>query len=117
MQILHFAIQLLKQLAVQEQFPFYLHDQAWSKYPGSYRHEPISAPKNTSETPKDTSLEQQLNTPLFKAIFEQLPCIVFNPDGTNITANPLFLNAVGYDLPEIQGEHHRMFCDSETINS
>ncbi|HBF09216.1 MAG: hypothetical protein CMD81_11860 [Gammaproteobacteria bacterium] len=73
--------------------------------------------KNTSETPKDTSLEQQLNTPLFKAIFEQLPCIVFNPDGTIITANPLFLNAVGYDLPEIQGEHHRMFCDSETINS
>lgn len=37
--------------------------------------------------------------------------ISFNMDGTIIEANRLFLDAVGYSLPEIQGKHHRMFVD------
>ena len=37
--------------------------------------------------------------------------IEFNLDGTILSANPNFLGAVGYTLPEIQGQHHRMFCD------
>src|SRR5262245_1600327 len=32
-------------------------------------------------------------------------------DGTIITANENFLNAVGYRLDEIQGKHHSMFVD------
>jgi methyl-accepting chemotaxis protein len=43
--------------------------------------------------------------------------IEFNLDGTIITANENFLNALGYSLGEIAGKHHRMFvapseCDS-----
>ena len=39
--------------------------------------------------------------------------IEFNLDGSIITANPNFLNAMGYQLDEIQGKHHSMFVDPE----
>ncbi len=35
--------------------------------------------------------------------------IEFSPDGTILKANQLFLDAVGYSLAEIQGQHHRIF--------
>jgi methyl-accepting chemotaxis protein len=35
--------------------------------------------------------------------------IEFNLDGTIVTANQNFLNAVGYTLPEIAGKHHSLF--------
>ena len=35
--------------------------------------------------------------------------IEFNMDGTIVTANDNFLNAMGYSLPEVQGKHHSMF--------
>ncbi|RZA07596.1 MAG: PAS domain S-box protein, partial [Proteobacteria bacterium] len=37
--------------------------------------------------------------------------IEFSTDGMILTANENFLKTVGYDLREIQGKHHRMFCD------
>ena len=37
--------------------------------------------------------------------------IEFELDGTIITANENFLNAVGYTLAEIRGQHHRMFVE------
>lgn len=37
--------------------------------------------------------------------------IEFNLDGTIITANRNFCNAMGYGLDEIKGRHHRMFVD------
>jgi methyl-accepting chemotaxis protein len=37
--------------------------------------------------------------------------IEFNMDGTIITANANFLGALGYELSEIKGKHHSMFCD------
>ena len=43
--------------------------------------------------------------------------IEFNLDGTVITANPNFLKAVGYSLKEIQGKHHRIFCEEEYTKS
>lgn len=43
--------------------------------------------------------------------------IEFKPDGTILTANENFLNAMGYQLDEIQGEHHRMFVDPEYADS
>src|SRR5690606_42008216 len=33
------------------------------------------------------------------------------PDGTIITANRNFLAVTGYRLEQIQGKHHKMFCD------
>ncbi len=39
--------------------------------------------------------------------------IEFEVDGTIVTANDNFCNALGYRLSEIQGQHHRMFADPE----
>jgi methyl-accepting chemotaxis protein len=46
------------------------------------------------------------------AIGKSQAVIEFNMDGTIITANDNFLQAVGYTLPEIVGQHHRMFVDA-----
>lgn len=43
--------------------------------------------------------------------------IEFSPDGTVLTANENFLNALGYSLAEIKGQHHRMFCEASYTNS
>jgi methyl-accepting chemotaxis protein len=45
------------------------------------------------------------------AINRSQAVIEFGLDGTIITANENFLNAVGYSLAEVQGKHHRMFVD------
>jgi len=38
-------------------------------------------------------------------------------DGTVITANENFLNVLGYSLGEIQGQHHRMLCESSYVST
>ncbi|WP_312044771.1 PAS domain-containing methyl-accepting chemotaxis protein [Erwinia sp.] len=43
--------------------------------------------------------------------------IEFTPEGRILTANALFLQAVGYTLNEIVGQHHRIFCTNELIQS
>ncbi|WP_288586442.1 PAS domain-containing methyl-accepting chemotaxis protein [uncultured Methylobacterium sp.] len=43
------------------------------------------------------------------AINRSQAVIHFAPDGTILEANPLFLTAMGYDLAEVRGRHHRMF--------
>ncbi|WP_440877326.1 methyl-accepting chemotaxis protein [Thalassotalea sp. PLHSN55] len=48
-----------------------------------------------------------------EAISKAQAVIEFNMDGTIITANDNFLNAVGYSLNEIQGQHHSLFVDQE----
>lgn len=45
------------------------------------------------------------------AIDRSQAVIEFKTDGTILTADENFLNAVGYSLPEIQGQHHKIFCD------
>jgi methyl-accepting chemotaxis protein len=45
------------------------------------------------------------------AIGKSQAVIEFNLDGTIITANDNFLQALGYLLSEIQGKHHRMFVE------
>jgi methyl-accepting chemotaxis protein len=42
--------------------------------------------------------------------------IEFTPTGNIITANQNFLDAVGYKLEEIQGKHHRIFCEDSVRN-
>jgi len=51
------------------------------------------------------------------AMEENYAIISFKPDGTIIHANDNFLNALGYSLNEIEGKHHRMFCDKDYVNS
>ncbi|MGJ4916865.1 methyl-accepting chemotaxis protein [Bradyrhizobium sp. HKCCYLRH2060] len=43
--------------------------------------------------------------------------IEFQLDGTIITANKNFLNALGYQLEEIQGKHHSMFVEPSERDS
>jgi len=43
--------------------------------------------------------------------------IEFNMDGTIVTANENFLNALGYSLSEIQGKHHSMFVEASERDS
>jgi methyl-accepting chemotaxis protein len=45
------------------------------------------------------------------AISRSQAVIEFQPDGTIITANENFCSALGYELSEIVGKHHRIFCD------
>ncbi len=51
------------------------------------------------------------------AISKAQAVIEFDLDGIIITANDNFLNALGYTLSEIQGQHHRMFAPEELRNS
>lgn len=54
---------------------------------------------------------------LIKALHKVQAVIEFNLDGTIITANENFLKTLGYSLEEIQGKHHRMFCEPEFVTS
>ncbi len=54
---------------------------------------------------------------LIAAINKSQATIEFNPDGTIITANQMFLDAMGYSLEEIKGKHHRLFVENEFANS
>lgn len=46
-----------------------------------------------------------------EAISRSQAVIEFTPTGEIITANPNFCQGLGYDLSEITGKHHRMFCE------
>ena len=43
--------------------------------------------------------------------------IEFNVKGEIITANEDFLSALGYQLYEIQGKHHSIFCEPSYVQS
>ena len=47
------------------------------------------------------------------AISKSQAVIEFNMEGVILTANDNFCNAMGYQLSEIQGQHHSMFADAE----
>jgi methyl-accepting chemotaxis protein len=51
------------------------------------------------------------------AIGKSQAVIEFNMDGTIRSANPNFLNAMGYVLSEIQGRHHSLFVEPAERNS
>jgi methyl-accepting chemotaxis protein len=54
---------------------------------------------------------------IISAIDKSQGTIEFNMDGTVITSNDNFLNVLGYSLDEIQGKHHRIFCEESYANS
>jgi methyl-accepting chemotaxis protein len=43
--------------------------------------------------------------------------IEFSPEGEVLTANENFLSALGYQLSDIKGKHHQMFCDPAYIQT
>lgn len=61
--------------------------------------------------------EGQGESELIEAINRSQAVIEFNLDGTVITANQNFLKVMGFELSEIQGKHHRNFCEKEYAES
>ena len=54
---------------------------------------------------------------LISALVRSTAVIEFDLDGHVLTANARFLNAMGYSLAQIQGKHHRIFCEPAEYNS
>ncbi|MCK1787628.1 PAS domain-containing methyl-accepting chemotaxis protein, partial [Pseudomonas sp. TNT11] len=54
---------------------------------------------------------------LISALVRSTAVIEFDLDGHVLTANERFLNAMGYSLAQIQGKHHRIFCEPAEYNS
>jgi methyl-accepting chemotaxis protein len=54
---------------------------------------------------------------LIDALLRSTAVIEFNLAGEVLTANERFLSGMGYRLEQIQGKHHRTFCDPEEYNS
>ncbi|HDO1376947.1 methyl-accepting chemotaxis protein [Aeromonas veronii] len=47
------------------------------------------------------------------ALDRSLAVIEFTPGGEVISANGNFLHTMGYTLAQVQGKHHRIFCDDQ----
>ncbi len=54
---------------------------------------------------------------LIEALQRSTAVIEFNLDGTVLTANDRFLSVMGYPLAEIQGKHHKLFCEASEYTS
>jgi len=54
---------------------------------------------------------------LIGALVRSTAVIEFDLNGNVLTANERFLSAMGYSLAQIQGKHHRTFCEPEEYNS
>lgn len=61
--------------------------------------------------------EQDLATALVSVLNRTQAMIEFTPDGRILTANDNFLEAMGYSLAEIQGQHHSIFVESDFAES
>jgi methyl-accepting chemotaxis protein len=69
-----------------------------------------------------SDITEKKNLELFQkmqldAVHRSTAVIEFKPDGTIVDANANFLNAVGYRLDEIRGQHHRIFVSREEQHS
>jgi methyl-accepting chemotaxis protein len=51
------------------------------------------------------------------AISRCMAMIEFAPDGTILDANAQFCQAMGYNVDELRGKHHRLFCDPSYAKS
>lgn len=61
--------------------------------------------------------EAKENQAFISALIRSTAVIQFKLDGTIVTANPQFLNAMGYSLEKIVGKKHSMFCAPEDVSS
>jgi methyl-accepting chemotaxis protein len=54
---------------------------------------------------------------LIQALQRSTAVIEFDLDGTVLTANDNFLNAMGYKKNQLVGKHHKIFCEPQEYNS
>ncbi len=72
-------------------------------------NQPLKQPDNTPSEPQAQALVDTINR--IQAVIE------FDMDGVVLDANDNFLKALGYSLNEIQGNHHRLFCEESFHSS
>jgi len=73
--------------------------------------------KTVENKPTEKQLEAAKSHHILESLKKSVAFIEFTPDGTILDANENFLNAVGYRLDEIKGNHHRIFCDNTYTQS
>jgi methyl-accepting chemotaxis protein len=61
--------------------------------------------------------DARLNEGMIAALNKAQAIIEFSLDGKVVHANENFLNALGYGLHEIKGQHHSMFCETAYVQS
>ena len=54
---------------------------------------------------------------IFEAISKSQAVIEFDLNGNVLDANENFCKTLGYELAEIKGKHHRMFCAADYVNT
>jgi methyl-accepting chemotaxis protein len=64
-----------------------------------------------SKNVTNPEVSQNDSNGLINAINRVQAVIEFSLDGIIISANENFLNTVGYNLEEVKGKHHRIFCE------
>jgi methyl-accepting chemotaxis protein len=69
----------------------------------------------TSKAKKTMAREELLA--VYNALDRVQAIIEFELDGTVTSANENFLRLFGYELDEVVGQHHRMFCEPELVAS
>ena len=65
----------------------------------------------------EAEIERQNARGILKAIDASYAYIEFDLGGHVLEANSNFLQTMGYQLSEVKGKHHRMFCAPETVNA
>jgi methyl-accepting chemotaxis protein len=66
---------------------------------------------SSSKSGEDRNLSASEMASQIAAINRSQAVIEFTADGKIVHANPNFLNALGYTLDEIKGQHHSMFVE------
>ncbi len=77
---------------------------------------PVKVVKFASEITQAKLASAEIDSKL-SALNRSQAVIEFNLDGTILSANDNFLQTLGYSLEEVQGRHHRIFCDEEYASS
>ncbi len=65
----------------------------------------------------EEALNSQINASFKEAVELNYAVIEFEPDGTIIRANDIFLKVLGYNRGEVLAKHHRIFCDKNFSGS
>ena len=80
---------------------------------GSWISNIFSSAQSSAQSLASVQAELAGYRDLFDAVTSSQATIEFDATGNIQTANENFLGAMGYTLDEIQGQHHRMFVDSD----
>ncbi|SEK43034.1 methyl-accepting chemotaxis protein [Pacificibacter marinus] len=65
----------------------------------------------------EKTLSSNLNRAMAEAVSRSTAVIEFTMNGEILTANDNFLNALGYTLDDIKGEHHKIFMPKNEANT